>query len=173
MWSMDDWKYVERQTVRDPKGRTWTVALMDVLGQAGDPDRPSAMLELEYASSRYFTLIYSGSGTLQDEAANAAQSQQPEASGNGRMGPGGGLGAPIDAPDPLGSSRGFIIGGFLVVLAGGAFWLAEPGRHISLAFTRAVAERGWRDESTEVERVWPHDTKPTRVTVHRYTLPTE
>jgi predicted nicotinamide N-methyase len=56
---------------------------------------------------------------------------------------------------------------------GGAFWLAEPGRHISLAFTRAVAERGWRDESTEVERVWPHDTKPTRVAVHRYALPTE
>jgi hypothetical protein len=40
---------------------------MDVLGQAGDPDRPNAMLELEYASGRYFTLVYSGSGTLQWE----------------------------------------------------------------------------------------------------------
>jgi hypothetical protein len=40
---------------------------MDVLGQAGDPDRPAAMLELEYASGRYFTLIYSGGGTLQWE----------------------------------------------------------------------------------------------------------
>jgi predicted nicotinamide N-methyase len=56
---------------------------------------------------------------------------------------------------------------------GGALWLAEPGRRISLAFTQAAAERGWRDEPTEVERVWPHDTKPTRVTVHRYTLPQE
>ncbi len=54
---------------------------------------------------------------------------------------------------------------------GGAFWLAEPGRRVSLAFTRAAAERGWRDEPTEQERVWPHDIKPTRVTVHRYTLP--
>jgi predicted nicotinamide N-methyase len=56
---------------------------------------------------------------------------------------------------------------------GGAFWLAEPGRRISLAFTQAAAERGWRDEPTEGERVWPHDTKLTRVTVHRYTLPQE
>jgi hypothetical protein len=67
LWSMDDWQYLERQVVADPKGRQWSVALMDVLGQAGDPDRPGAMLELEYASGRYFTLIYSDSGTLQWE----------------------------------------------------------------------------------------------------------
>ena len=56
---------------------------------------------------------------------------------------------------------------------GGAFWLAEPGRRVSLAFTTAATARGWRDESTEYERIWPHDTKPTRVTVHRYILPQE
>ena len=66
-WSMDNWQYVERQIVVDPKGRNWTVALMDVLGQAGDPDRPDAMLELQYASGRYFTLIYSGDGAVQWE----------------------------------------------------------------------------------------------------------
>ena len=53
-WSMDDWQYLERQVVADPKGRQWSVGLMDVLGQAGDPDRPNEMLELEYASGRYF-----------------------------------------------------------------------------------------------------------------------
>lgn len=67
MWSMDDWKYVERQTVRDPNGRQWSVALMDVLGQEGDPEVPNSLLELQYASGRYFTLIYSGSGALQWE----------------------------------------------------------------------------------------------------------
>ena len=66
-WHLDDWQYLERQTVADPKGRQWSVALMDVLRQAGDPDRPDAMLELEYASGRYFTLIYSSGGTLQWE----------------------------------------------------------------------------------------------------------
>ena len=48
LWSMDQWQYVEREVVADPKGRQWTVALMDVLGQAGDRDMPSKILELQY-----------------------------------------------------------------------------------------------------------------------------
>jgi hypothetical protein len=67
MWSMDDWKYVERQVVSDPKGRHWSIGLMDVLGQEGDPDVPNSLLELQYASGRYFTLIYSSTGALQWE----------------------------------------------------------------------------------------------------------
>jgi hypothetical protein len=71
MWSMDDWRYVERQVVTDPKGRQWSVALMDVLGQDGDPEMPSEWLELQYASGRYFTLIYSTTGALQWERGHA------------------------------------------------------------------------------------------------------
>jgi hypothetical protein len=67
LWSMDEWQYVEREIVTDPKGRQWTVALMDVLGQAGDPEIPNKLLELQYSSGRYFTLIYSDSGALQRE----------------------------------------------------------------------------------------------------------
>lgn len=67
LWSMDEWKYLDREVVTDPKDRRWTVALMDVLGQAGDPDIPNKFLELQYASGRYFTLIYSSSGALQWE----------------------------------------------------------------------------------------------------------
>ena len=72
MWSMDDWKYLERQVVTDPTGRHWSVALMDVLGQEGDSDMPNQMLELQYASGRFFTLIYSGSGALQWERGYAS-----------------------------------------------------------------------------------------------------
>ena len=68
---MDDWRYVERQVVTDPKGRQWSVALMDVLGQDGDPEMPSEWLELQYASGRYFTLIYSTTGALQWERGHA------------------------------------------------------------------------------------------------------
>ena len=71
LWSMDDWRYVERQVVTDPKGRQWSVALMDVLGQDGDPEMPSEWLELQYASGRYFTVIYSVSGALQWERGHA------------------------------------------------------------------------------------------------------
>jgi hypothetical protein len=67
LWSMDEWNYLEREVVTDPKGRRWTVALMDILGQEGDPDVPNKLLELQYSAGRYFTLIYSATGALQWE----------------------------------------------------------------------------------------------------------
>ena len=67
LWSMDEWQYLEREVVSDPGGRQWTVALMDVLGQEGDPDMPNKLLELQYSSGRYFTLVYSPTGGLQRE----------------------------------------------------------------------------------------------------------
>jgi hypothetical protein len=79
LWSMDEWQYLEREVVSDPKGRQWTVALMDVLGQQGDPDMPNKLLELQYASGRYFTLIYSGSGQLQRERGYATLPEATEA----------------------------------------------------------------------------------------------
>ena len=72
---MDNWRYVERQDVTDPKGRQWSVALMDVLGQEGDPEMPSKLLELQYSAGRYFTLIYSASGALQWERGHASLSE--------------------------------------------------------------------------------------------------
>jgi len=75
LWSMDDWQYLKREVVTDPKGKQWTVALMDVLGQMGDPDMPNKGLELQYSSGRYFTLIYSVSGALQRERGFALLSE--------------------------------------------------------------------------------------------------
>ena len=63
MWSMNDWNYLERQVVKDPKGREWVVALMDVLGQEGDPDMPGQLLEAQYAQGRYFAMIFNASGS--------------------------------------------------------------------------------------------------------------
>jgi hypothetical protein len=67
MWNIENWRFLERETVTDLKGRRWTVALMDVLGQEGDPEMPSMWAELQYASGRYFTLVFSSSGTVQRE----------------------------------------------------------------------------------------------------------
>jgi hypothetical protein len=79
LWSMDEWQYLEREVVTDPKGRQWTVALMDVLGQRGDPEMPNKLLELQYSSGRYFTLIYSASGALQRERGYALLSEAASA----------------------------------------------------------------------------------------------
>jgi len=66
----------------------------------------------------------SGTGEIQDT--ESASAGQPPA--NGRMpqrgGPGGGLGAPEETPDPLHKYRWFILGGLAVALAVGAFWAA-------------------------------------------------
>jgi len=67
MWSIDNWRYVARTLVTDPKGREWSVAVMDLLGQDGDPDMPNQSLELQFASGRFFTLIYSSAGAVQWE----------------------------------------------------------------------------------------------------------
>jgi hypothetical protein len=64
---MDNWNFMERQVVTDPRGRPWSVALMDILGQKGDPETPSRLLEAQYSSGRYFTLVYSATGAIQHE----------------------------------------------------------------------------------------------------------
>jgi len=79
---MDEWQYVEREVITDPKGKQWTVALMDVLGQEGDPDIPNQYLELQYSSGRYFTLIYSDSGALQWERGYTSLAEATSAYGN-------------------------------------------------------------------------------------------
>lgn len=61
---MDNWRYLERQTVTDPRGRQWSVALMDILGQEGDPEMPSKLVELQYSQGRFFTLVYSDTGNV-------------------------------------------------------------------------------------------------------------
>ena len=76
---MDEWQYLGREVVSDPKGRQWTVALMDVLGQEGDPDMPNKLLEIQYSSGRYFTLIYSPSGAVQRERGYALMTEAEEA----------------------------------------------------------------------------------------------
>jgi hypothetical protein len=79
---MDEWQFLEREVVTDPKGRQWTVALMDVLGQQGDPDMPDKLLELQYSSGRYFTLIYGDGGALQRERGYASLAEATNAFGN-------------------------------------------------------------------------------------------
>lgn len=72
LWNLDNWQYLERETVTAPGGRKWTVALMDVLGQQGDPDMPNKLLEIQYSSGRYFILVYADGGALQRERGYAS-----------------------------------------------------------------------------------------------------
>ena len=79
LWSMDQWRYLQREVITDPKGKQWTVALMDVLGQEGDPELPSQLLERQYSSGRYYTLIYSATGGVQRERGYTSLGEAEEA----------------------------------------------------------------------------------------------
>lgn len=100
-----------------------------------DPQQPDANVQVATMTQPGQPLSFklSGTGVL---AANNA----PEGSTNGgAMGgpangggadsrPGGGLGPPIDAPDPLQKYRWWIIGGFAAALLAGAFYVASRQR---------------------------------------------
>ncbi|MGH9385661.1 MAG: hypothetical protein ACRD2N_15375 [Vicinamibacterales bacterium] len=68
-WSIDNWNFLERQVVTDPTKRRWSIAVMDILGQEGDPEMPGHLLEAQYQAGRYFTLVYSSTGAIQYERA--------------------------------------------------------------------------------------------------------
>jgi predicted nicotinamide N-methyase len=57
-----------------------------------------------------------------------------------------------------------------LVKPGGRFWLAEPGRRVSLKFVEEALAFGWRDTLTVAERLWPPDSDYARVTIHRFTF---
>lgn len=70
----------------------------------------------------------SGTGLLPDDQAG----QQAQSGGGGMGGgavadnrPGGGLGAPIDSPDPLHSYRWMILGGLAIVMVGGGVFVVS------------------------------------------------
>ena len=67
LWTMDDWNYLERRTVFDPQGHTWSVTLMDLLGQEDDPENPSIYAEAAFAAGRFYTIIYAGDGGIRYE----------------------------------------------------------------------------------------------------------
>lgn len=72
----------------------------------------------------------SGTGTLPDSGGPESSGAQAE---GGAMGgrdarPGGGLGPPSDAPDPLQSYRWFILGGFATVLVAMAIYVRRRGK---------------------------------------------
>ena len=64
--------------------------------------------------------------------------------------PGGGLGPPIDAPDPLEKYRWYILGGFALALAGGGYYIAKrsPAKAALAGSTRPHDP----DETTELPR---------------------
>ena len=102
-----------------------------------DPRQSDAVVQVASNTTAGQPLVFkiSGTGTMSDEPEEAkrsgnpvggAQTSGPVAGRDSR--PGGGLGPPIDAPDPLEKYRWYILGGFGIVLAAGAIYIASRSK---------------------------------------------
>jgi hypothetical protein len=72
----------------------------------------------------------SGEGTLQARVEGGGTQGESTSSQNDNR-PGGGLGPPSDAPDPLQQYRWYILGGFAIVLVVGAVFVASRRRAVA------------------------------------------
>jgi len=109
-----------------PKAIQFTPAPGTNYQSMNDPQQPDANVQVSSGSQVGQTLAFkiSGEGTLQSRQEGAgAPSEGPSAQNDTR--PGGGLGPPIDAPDPLQKYRWYILGGFALVLAVGGVFVAS------------------------------------------------
>jgi hypothetical protein len=116
-----------------PKSMQFASASTATFASMNDPRQPDAAVQVASNTKPGQSLAFkiSGTGLLNDEAGNNQEEGVPAAGGTtaGRDSrPGGGLGPPIDAPDPLEKYRWYILGGFAVVMAAGAVYITKGQR---------------------------------------------
>jgi hypothetical protein len=110
-----------------PKSMQFTPGQGAAFVTMNDPRQPDAIVQVASNTSVGQPLDFSvsGTGTLTDSGDDGAGAPTP--TGGATTGrdsrPGGGLGPPIDAPDPLEKYRWYILGGFGLVLAAGAIFV--------------------------------------------------
>ena len=112
-----------------PRSIRFAPAQTGVYEDKQPPEQPDAIAEVASNPQPGQKLAFeiSGDGMLksQDEQAGS-QISGPATSTDNR--PGGGLGPPIEAPDPLDKYRVWILGGFGVVLVAGAIYVTHRSR---------------------------------------------
>ena len=110
-----------------PKSMQFTAGQGAVFNAMNDPRQPDAIVQVASNTTVGQPLDFSvsGTGTLAEGGDDSAGAPSPVGGATtGRDSrPGGGLGPPIDAPDPLEKYRWYILCGFGLVLAAGAIFV--------------------------------------------------
>ena len=129
----------EHAVVVLPKTMQFEPANASQFQAMNDPSQGDTIVEVAQQTQPGQSLAYTikGTGTInespQQVAAGAAQGQKEGMSNR----PGGGLGTPIDTPDPLQQYRWWILGGFAIVLAAGGWYVTK--RQTTAATASAAA----------------------------------
>jgi len=142
-----------------PKAMQFTAAPGAPFQPMNDPNQPDAIVQVASNTTVGEPLAFkvSGEGVLPERgeggAAQGSSGEQSSAPGRDAR-PGGGLGPPTDAPDPLQKYRWYILGGFAAVLAAGAVYVASKQQSAARPASRAKLPRGAdrvADEDAEYE----------------------
>ncbi len=127
-----------------PKAMQFKAANASSYQSMQDPNQSDSNVEVAQGAKPGESLAFTlqGTGTIDEspgETASgaAAPEQQPQAQGQDNR-PGGGLGAPIDAPDPLKKYQLWILGGFAVLLAIGGWVVTKRQPAASMTATSAA-----------------------------------
>ncbi len=126
---------LEHFVVIIPKSITFTPIETGIYQTQTSPKQPDAIAAIASNAKPGQKLSFdiSGEGMLQ------GQDQEASAGGTGEVRPGGGLGTPIEAPDPLDKYRGYILAGFAVILVGGAAFIVIRARSVKVTGATPVA----------------------------------
>ncbi|MFY9912747.1 MAG: carboxypeptidase regulatory-like domain-containing protein [Candidatus Sulfotelmatobacter sp.] len=105
------------------------------------PQEPDAAVQVASNTTPGENLAFkvSGQGTLQETQEGGAQGSNQAQSAQTTNRPGGGLGPPIDAPDPLQKYRWWILGGFAALLLIGGVYVASRQQSAARAVARQRA----------------------------------
>jgi hypothetical protein len=131
-----------------PKAMTFSAAPGASFKPMNDPNQPDANVQLASTTTVGQSLAFkiSGEGTLQARVEGSGAQGGGMGPQDSDQRPGGGLGPPIDAPDPLDQYRWQILGGFAVVLAGAAIYVVTRRKAAARAGDRPQAEPLKREE---------------------------
>lgn len=135
---------VQHFVVMLPKGMTFAAKNPQQFQTMPDKSGSIVMVATNVKPGQDLSFRVGGAGVFQEEG----QTAQGGGDGGDAMGgqaavndnrPGGGLGAPIDAPDPLHDYRAYILGAFALVLVMGGFYVVSKSNATRYA---AVAGAG-------------------------------
>jgi hypothetical protein len=130
---------VQHFVVMLPKGMSFNPKNAQTFQNMPDKSGSTIMVATNVKPGQDLSFGIAGTGVFQPEGQDEAAGG--DNSGGGAMGggqpatndnrPGGGLGAPIDAPDPLHDYRAVILGAFAVVLVMGGFYVVTRSNNRS------------------------------------------
>jgi len=124
-----------------PKSMHFKAANASSFQSMQDPNQSDSVVEVAQQAQpgQPFAFTLQGTGTINESPGQTASgaAQQQEQGRDTR--PGGGLGAPIDAPDPLKKYQMWILGGFAVLLAIGGWVVTKRQPATPLAATAAAS----------------------------------